>query len=311
MEQRTNYLYVGLFVLAAIAVTLGFTLWIADSRTPAVSKAYVIYFDRDVSGLTLGSPVRYLGVDVGEVAEMKLTTNQNTRVAVRITIGAETPIDQGTYASLAYQGITGVAFINLAADSGTHPPLEVDDTSGFPIIRTRNVGIAALLAESGNITSQISSVLTRVNEVLDDDNRTSLAQTLANIEELTNALAGEQEELALLPGRLLAAADELQSTLNQVRGMLDQANPDLMAAIEQLRAATDNIASVTEKLDGVLADNQGDLDDFMAGGLGELPGLVAETRITLRDLEKLLSSLRDDPSQIMHRPQQNTVKVDP
>ena len=67
MEERTSYLVVGVFVLTAVAVTLGFTVWISGGRGADAMTNYTLMFDRDVSGLTLGSPVRYLGVDVGEV----------------------------------------------------------------------------------------------------------------------------------------------------------------------------------------------------------------------------------------------------
>lgn len=171
--------------LTLIVVSIGFALWVADVRTTDDPDRYVVIFERDVSGLSLGSPVRYLGVDVGQVDDMRLITHNGTRVAVTIDVLATTPIDRGTYASLAYQGITGVAFISLAADAGDYPPLATDGVFEHPVIPTRDVGLAALLAESGNITSQVGAALDRVNELLGDDNRASIGRTLANLESLS------------------------------------------------------------------------------------------------------------------------------
>ncbi len=311
MEERTNYLLVGAFVLAALVVSIGFTLWVADVRTTDDPDRYVVVFERDVSGLTLGSPVRYLGVDVGQVNDMRLITNNGTRVAVTIDVLATTPVDRGTYASLAYQGITGVAFISLAADAGDYPPLAADAAFEHPVIPTRDVGLAALLAESGNITSQIGAVLDRVNELLGDDNRASIGRTLANLESLTEALAEHSDSIERLPGELLTAVNELRMTLDQVNTLLDDSRPDLVSTVEQLRDAAASIAGVTGRLDAVLDDNHQSFDAFVGEGLGELPGLVAETRHTLRELDKLLVSLRENPSQLVHRPRQNTVTVAP
>lgn len=311
MEERTNYLLVGVFVLGAVVVSIGFTLWIADVRTTDDPERYIVVFERDVSGLSLGSPVRYLGVDVGQVADLRLITNKGTRVAVTIDVGAATPVDRGTYASLAYQGITGVAFISLAADAGEHPPLTGDGAFEHPVIPTRDVGLAALLAESGNITSQVGAVLDRINELLGDDNRASIGKTLANLESLTDALAIHRDSIERLPGELLAAVDELQTTLTEVNTFLDDSRPDLLSTVEQLRDAAASIASVTDQLDSVLDDNHQPLDEFIGAGLGQLPGLVAETRHTLREIDKLLASLREDPSQLIHRPRQNTITVEP
>ncbi len=311
MEERTSYLIVGVFILAAAAMTVVFTVWIAGGRTTDAMATYTVMFDRDVSGLTLGSPVRYLGVDVGEIVAMDLITNQGTRVSVEVTIAATTPIHQGTYASLVYQGITGVAFINLAADSGEFPPLSTETDSEYPIIATRDVGLAALLAQSGEITAEVAILLDQANSLLGEDNQASLTRTLANIELLSDTLVGERETLAALPQRLVAALDDLRDMVDQVRGLLDQAEPDLLAAIEQLNHATADVAQLTNRLDEWFGANEKSLDTFVATGLGELPGLVAETRGTLRELDKLLMDVREDPSQVIYRPQRTAVQVEP
>ncbi len=311
MEERTSYLVVGVFVLAAATITVAFTVWIAGGRSADAMTTYTVMFDRDVSGLTLGSPVRYLGVDVGKVVAIGLMTNQGTRVSVQVTVAAATPIHQGTYGSLAYQGITGVAFINLAADSGEFPPLTTETDGEYPVIPTRDVGLAALFAQSGEITAEVAILLDQANSLLGEDNQASLTRTLANVELLSATLVGERETLAALPQRLIAALDDLRDMVDQVRGLLDQAQPDLLATIEQLNQATADVAQLTNRLDQWFGTNEKSLDTFVATGLGELPGLVAETRGTLRELEKLLMDVREDPSQVIYRPRQNAVQAEP
>ena len=46
MEERANYLLVGSFVLAAIVVSIGFVLWVADVRTTDDPDRYVVVFER-------------------------------------------------------------------------------------------------------------------------------------------------------------------------------------------------------------------------------------------------------------------------
>ncbi len=311
MEERTSYLVVGIFVLAVAAITVGFTVWIAGGRSADAMTTYTVIFDRDVSGLTPGSPVRYQGVDVGKVVAIGLMTNQGTRVSVQVTVATATPIHQGTYGSLAYQGITGVAFINLAADSGEFPPLTTETDGEYPVIPTRDVGLAALFAQSGEITTEVAILLDQANSLLGEDNQASLTRTLANVELLSATLVGERKTLAALPQRLIAALDDLRDMVDQVRGLLDQAQPDLLAAIEQLNRATADVAQLTNRLDQWFGANEKSLDTFVATGLGELPGLVAETRGALRELEKLLMDVREDPSQVIYRPRQNAVQAEP
>ncbi len=311
MEERTSYLVAGVFVLAVAAITVGFTVWIAGGRSADAMTTYTVIFDRDVSGLTPGSPVRYLGVNVGEVVTISLTMNQETRVSVEVTVAAATPIHQGTYGSLAYQGITGVAFINLAADSGEFSPLTTAASSEYPVIPSREVGLAALFAQSGDITTEVGILLGRANSLLGEQNQISLTRTLANVELLSDLLVGEREFLSALPQQLVAALGDLQDMMGQVRSLLDQAQPDLLAATEQLNQATTNIAQLTNRLDQWFQANEEALDSFVAVGLGELPGLVADTQGALRELDKFLTDAREDPSQFIYQPQRTAVQVEP
>ena len=311
MEERTSYLVAGVFVLAVAAITVGFTVWIAGGRSADAMTTYTVIFDRDVSGLTPGSPVRYLGVNVGEVVTISLTMNQETRVSVEVTVAAATPVHQGTYGSLAYQGITGVAFINLAADSGEFSPLTTAASSEYPVIPSREVGLAALFAQSGDITTEVGILLGRANSLLGEQNQISLTRTLANVELLSDLLVGEREFLSALPQQLVAALGDLQDMMGQVRSLLDQAQPDLLAATEQLNQATTNIAQLTNRLDQWFQANEEALDSFVAVGLGELPGLVADTQGALRELDKFLTDAREDPSQFIYQPQRTAVQVEP
>jgi len=49
----------------------------------------------------------------------------------------------------------------------------------------------------------------------------------------------------------------------------------------------------------------------MEEGLAEVPALMIEARKTMRDLEKLLQELQDDPSQLIYRQADNSVEIEP
>jgi phospholipid/cholesterol/gamma-HCH transport system substrate-binding protein len=311
VEERTSYVLVGAFLLAAVAVTVGSIIWIAGGRASESLDVYIVEFDRDVSGLDIGSPVRYLGVDVGEVTAMSLITDRGTRVAVEVAIAASTPIHDGTYASLAYQGITGVAFISLAADAGEFAPLSAAPGDEHGVIPSRDVGLPALLAQSGNITAEIEILLEQLGELLNEDNRAAIDRSLSNIAALSDALAGERETIAGLPGRLAEGLDELKGTTDQIGLLLDRAEPDLLAAIAQLNETTASAARLSNELEGWFGDNSEELDAFVADGLRELPRLVADARRSLRGIDALLASVKANPSQVIYQPQQNAVHVDP
>ena len=75
MDRDTNYVVVGAFVLLVIAMAASFVYWYTEQREKRTYERYEIYFQGTVSGLTRGSPVRYLGVDVGKVARISWTAS--------------------------------------------------------------------------------------------------------------------------------------------------------------------------------------------------------------------------------------------
>src|SRR5271167_3318087 len=116
MDRDTNYVAVGAFVLLVIAMAVSFVYWYTDQRDKRTYQRYEIYFPGTVSGLSPGSPVRYLGVDVGRVGRILIDPQQRNRVLVLADIEANAPIDGRTRASLSLQGITGLLYIDLKQD---------------------------------------------------------------------------------------------------------------------------------------------------------------------------------------------------
>src|SRR5579862_5765282 len=96
MDRDTNYVVVGAFVLLVIAIAASFVYWYTDQKDKRTYHRYEIYFRGTVSGLSAGSPVRYLGVDVGKVVRVLLEPQQRQQVEVIVDIEPAAPIDRGT-----------------------------------------------------------------------------------------------------------------------------------------------------------------------------------------------------------------------
>ena len=65
---------VGLFVSVAIAVFVLFVIWLTGRSGAEEMTRYTLMFDRDVSGLAVGGPVKYMGMNIGSVVHMDLDT---------------------------------------------------------------------------------------------------------------------------------------------------------------------------------------------------------------------------------------------
>ena len=309
MYERTNYLAVGVFVLLGTIVLIAIGFWIGGVGQTVPTSRYTIIFERDVNGLSEGSPARYMGVDVGLVTTIQLSRAQDTAIEVQIEIASSTPVDSGTYASLAYQGITGVAFINLAADPGEHEQLAETPGQAYPIIRTRDVGIAALLNSGPEVLARVNSILDDAGQVLDENNRRSATHILKNLEQVTGALAEQRDALALAPVRINESLDQLQVTLELAAELIAEAKPDLLAAVQNARVTTDRLAKASGRVEHWLVENDAAVDSFLAGGIGETAALMMDARAAMRELEKLGVALRRNPSQIIYKPKLEPMAV--
>jgi len=311
MFKGNRNLAVGLFISVALAGVAGFGMWLAGTKGNQPMSTYSLLFERDVSGLSLGGPVYYLGVNVGSVSDMALIPGEHVRVRVDIDILADTPVDGGSFASLNPQGITGVTVINIAGEPGKHGPLQKTEGFKYPLIPVRQTGLSALLSSAPETMAKLNKVLDQVNELLGEQNRQVLSKMLANVETVTAALAEERESFATLPKEMKALMAETRTTVGQVQSVIESVQPDLVSAISNIDRVAGNLSALTGRVDTWLAENDAEFEYFIENGLGQAPELIYDMRNTLRELQKLLHQLQEDPSQLIHRSPDDALEVHP
>jgi len=302
---------VGLFVTLAIAAFVAFVIWLTGRSGTEEMTRYSLKFERDVSGLAVGGPVKYMGMNIGSVVHMDLDTDDGVRVRVDIDVLTSTPVDQGTYASLALQGITGVAVVNLASEPGTHEPLPKPPHGHHPEIPVRDVGFVAVLSSAPEIMAKLDHLLTQAGELLGETNRGTVSSALQNVDDLTRSLAANREALSALPDDLSATLADIRATVDELRGIIREAQPNVAATLANINRSSENLANLTARFDDMLQENGADMERFVQDGLGEAPALLHESRTALREMQKLLTELRNDPSQLIHRPPTDALEMDP
>ena len=132
MENRSHALIAGLFTVLLGLAALAALWWFGD-RTEN-TRDYLVVTSRTVSGLNAQGQVRYRGIRVGKVAEIRLDPNDVRSTLIRITIASDIPITAGTTAQLGYQGVTGIAHVLLDDDGRDLRLLEGEGggTGDFP-----------------------------------------------------------------------------------------------------------------------------------------------------------------------------------
>jgi phospholipid/cholesterol/gamma-HCH transport system substrate-binding protein len=283
MENKSHAFAAGLFALLLGAAALLALAWLRDRQDNV--REYVVVTRQSVGGLNPQSQVRYRGIRVGKVIDIRLDPEDSDNILVSITVRDDIPLTRGTVAKLAYQGVTGIAQVMLIETGKGREPLPPGSE-----VTNRIVMVPSLLEEwneSGTATiKQAQEVLKEIAAVLDEDNRKRFAATLANLESVSASMK--------------PAVENLSGTLVQVRKLLDdrnignisQAASELAPILADTRVLVGKMQVATDKLDVAVGDAS-------AGGtaalMPRLNELSADFSATSRQLSRVLRLLEDSP----------------
>jgi phospholipid/cholesterol/gamma-HCH transport system substrate-binding protein len=309
MEREANYAAVGAFVLLATLLGVLFVYWYSDTREHRSYDRYEIYFTGSVSGLERGAAVRYLGVGVGRVVEMRIDARDSSRVEVVVDIDATTPISAHTVAQLQLQGVTGLLYIDLLEDRSNKLLAPAVAGLRFPVIRSAPSRFDVFLASLPELVAAAGDTVQRANLLLNDSNLHAVARTLGNLDEASSKLPQTMRDLNALVAELRGASTELAASARAAHVLLETAGPDVQAAARGLHSIADHLASASEQLEQVIADNREDVRSFARDGLPELERFAREGREAAEDIRALSNSLRENPAQLIYQPPERGVEI--
>lgn len=311
MERDANYVAVGSFVLLLLAMATGFVLWYSESGDRRDYERYEIYFDGSVFGLSQGGSVRYLGVAVGRIARIGLDPRDPSRVRVIADISDDTPVETGTVARLALQGVTGLLFVDLKPADPDKPQMEAVPSLEFPVIPSERSDFDVFISSLPDVVARAGEMLNRVNAVLSDANIRSVNTTLMTVEETVRELPATVADTRRLLAQVSDVAQEIRGAASDVRGLTSGSAPEVKEAIIRLRRAADNIAAVSTRLDHLVEANEDSISRFADQGLSEIEALVRDMRETMRSVERLSRRLESDPSRLIYQPSTHGVEIPP
>lgn len=309
MEREANYVAVGAFILLVVAMAIGFVLWYTDANDSRDYDLYEIYFTGSVSGLDRGSPVRYLGVDVGRVRRLSIDRRDASRIVVVAEIDREAPISSATRASLGLQGVTGLLFINLKEVPNINKAVPLAMGERYPVIESIASDFDVFLSSLPEIMGRANDLLARVGRVFSDENLNGLAETVRSLRAATTGLPQTSQNIAKLVDELRGTVREIDGAAQQLRGITDDARPEVKNALARLTETANNLAQASQRMDRFTQKSEAQLGHFSEQGLFELERLVRETRSAAREFRDLSRSLRENPSQILYEPPESGVEI--
>jgi phospholipid/cholesterol/gamma-HCH transport system substrate-binding protein len=302
MEREAKYAAVGAFVILVIAMAGLFVYWYADSRDARSYTRYEVYFDGSVSGLTVGSTVRYLGVDVGRVVSMRIDPRSATRVQVVVDIDSSAPVSRETVAELSLQGVTGLLYIDLLGRVGSKKLAPAVTGQRYPVIRSVRSNFDAFLSTLPEVVGEALDVTRRLSRLLSDENIAAISELSTNLGAASRSLPDTMREVDLLVRDLRRMSGDLTEVASTLRGTAVATGPEITATIRRVREVSENLASTTARLDQAVKENSTDVRAFTRDGLPELERLLRDTRDAAAEVQGLARSLRENPSQLLYQP---------
>jgi len=168
METDKHYFIEGLFIIGFALALAAFSVWLVNTghRDDVI---YRIRFAESVSGLTMGDPVKFQGVDMGTVKSIGLDPEDPRLVLVEVRLRKETPVKTDTKATLKWKGITGVVYVDLTgADPSAKSLLAATPAGQVPEIASQKSSIAVALEELPKVVRGLAGLQAKAGKVLAD-----------------------------------------------------------------------------------------------------------------------------------------------
>lgn len=283
MENRSNHILVGGVVLVLIGIILAFVVWMAAAGGTD-DKKFDILFKTSVDGLAKGSSVTFSGVPVGKVEDISLLPDQPELIRVRIQVKKDTPVLQGTSATIAGVGFTGVSQINLDGAVRGAPAIDQPGPWGNPLIPPKTGGLGALLNNAPALLDRLTTLTERVTDLLNPQNQKSISNILAHIDTVSGALANRSGDIAATLADAHIAIQQAGDAAKKFGDLADTTNANIKPILANLNDAVASAKHSMANIDEAVNEAK--------------PGLKALSTQTVPAINQLVRDLGETASSL-------------
>jgi phospholipid/cholesterol/gamma-HCH transport system substrate-binding protein len=295
MESKSHALIAGVFAIGLAILAGALALWLGKDeiqRTP-----YTIATSLKVSGLNIQAAVRYKGIKVGKVTDIDFDSKVPGQLLLSLDIVSDTPITQSTYATLGYQGVTGIAFIELD-DDGSQPAAIVRDPKLGARIPLRPGLLQEVEKHGIAILNQTEELSKRLNALLDQENRASLTNTVKQISKTAAAWEALPAKLDPVLNNLpqtIAQARESALAFKQFSDNAKNTSSNLNQVLSNLKSEQSSIGRLSKNLEQISQSLQFET-------LPAMHNVILDAGGTLRSINRSTENFNERPQSLLFGP---------
>ena len=299
MENKSHALAAGTFVVLLLALVIALSVWL--TRDTRDLQIYELSSSDAVTGLQPQASVRYKGVNIGKVTAIGLDPQKAGNVLIQVAIDGQAPITESTFATLGFQGVTGLSFVQL--DDKGESKVELPRGGTPPARIPMRPSLLTKLSDQGeDLLAKLISGSNQVNTLLSDQNQQALMHAIDN---MSQAAAGLQQLTATTNKALPQFLEEGRATLKVIQDTSDRVGD---SADEAKRSAA-SFKQTTERMnakDGTLDQLARGVETLAVTGqtlnAASLPRLnraVDDTARAARQVSRAVNSVNDNPQSLI------------
>jgi phospholipid/cholesterol/gamma-HCH transport system substrate-binding protein len=284
MENKAHALIAGLFTLVLLIAGILLAMWF--NRDRVVRVPYEMVTKLSIPGLSPQADVRYRGLDVGKVDNIIFDPNAPGQILVHFSVKPDTPMTRSTYGVLGYQGVTGIAYVQLD-DDGASPVRLVSSKEHVARIEMRPSLFDNLQTRGLAILKQTEELTLRMNRLMTPENQAQILDAFGNISKAAIAIETIPRQLEPALAKIPALTRQADRTLQSVSTLAGNINT-LTTQLQAPDGTVDRLALTLDQLGA--AANKIEL---------EVVPLASDVRGTMRTLNRTLESINARPQSLL------------
>ena len=278
MSTKVSPTLIGAFVIGAVALIVIAILLLGSGRLFRQTRDFVLYFDNSVNGLRVGAPVKFKGVEVGTVKDIRLQLEKGAEVN-KIPVIIEIDLEKLTLRGATPQIAVDREAFHKAVVDGFRGQLEMESlvTGLLYVALDFFPGTPINFVQQDNVNNKYPEIPTLP---------TSLEQAKGAVDRILNKL--EEIDFKRLIDSLTKTSDEVgqlvrvnSPTVKSILQSVDQAMPQLRGAILDFRTLT---ATANNNVTNVSAD--------LHQTLTAAHSAIEQIAVTMKEAETTIISVR-------------------
>ena len=313
--RKANYYKIGVFVILGFMILVAAIVLFGAGKFFREKVMIETYFDQSVQGLDVGAPLKFQGVQIGNVSEIAFVFNyyktENNYVLVRSQIYPDKVgirkirgkilsederkallqgmIDKGLRLELASQGITGLAFLNMVyLPSRRQQPLPVDWKPEYFYVPSA----------PGTITL-ITQTIEHLTETIQTIDIKAITDKVDQLLKTTNQ-AVEDAQIAAVSQDIRKLVVSLEGNSNNLDEILQ--SKEVQQSLQNFSMTMENVNSVSKEIPRTIAELNKSLNEinrFTSVQRQQLDAIFEDIRMTSENLRELTDTAKRYPSWVL------------